>query len=1341
MMGGLRRAILLLAGAATLLVFILAFRVKRDPGARLVYTTVGEVQAVHAEVSVAGRDVRGVQRFAAGDRVETRETGRARVRLDDGTRLVIDRRTSLVAGGGGVTLEAGRAFVQGSGAGRAEVVVDGVTILVGTATVAVDRTEGARAYCVSGEVVVRAFGKESRVRSGETAHVAGGELVVAPEKAFNDWTSGMAHPWSASGRPRASIGELWGTAAGGVDEAGAPLAVRSHDVSATIVGEVATTEVRTTYFNAGSAPVAGDFRMALPPDAIVSGFALGTGDTLAPGDVRLASDTEGDAEAARLEWAGEGWVRGKLRAIPPGQTAVVLVRYVEWLSPAGGRLTYRYPMLADRAAPVIGEFHARVDFAGVDSSSVGISSDMVLAGDSVEVRRADFRPTSDLVLDFALRPGTVDTVRAYLVPGSRDPAGSYLLVRSDVTPASPPAGVTLALLVDTSRSIDPSSLEAERALVDALLEGLGPEDRVVVFAGDDSARPVGPDALGPVDDARRNAIHKALSDLRPGGATDLGAALERVADALPADSPSATLLYLGDGWPTLGDADVDAIRTRLSRRHGGAPRLGAVAVGPVANRFGLTALVRGMGPVFAIEDRDAAAQVAVQLLSEALKPSVAGVALDLGPEVERIYPRGARSLRAGETLTTVGRVRGDLPRRVVLRYRDGAIEREQASPLSVVPVVDEGDVRRRWSAARVEELMLRGGGRQAVVDAALGNGLLTPWTGWAVGVPPGASFRATPLWARVLDSGLDGSLAVFSAGFGTPRSLAGALRTPSDDPWPKPDAAARSAALGSVTSAAARRVLEEARGSVLQCRESRAALRPEVGGVLRVELALGGDGQVRTVSVKGTTSFEDDLALDRCVELVVRNLRFVTVFDAPGVTLAYEFHLPPARDARARACSGTASLPTAMRRGVWFERLHRPESEQNPRGAYGERAYFRARGACELPTWADRRTFLELLLEQAADGPTRVDLAHALEEGGDADAAALVRREAARRARTPAELDSIRRAMLVNEPDVALPFVVAYAKAGDNAARLAVVEASLRLAPHDARLRRRELVLLEALGRKDDLLAESVAVRQEPFLDAALLADAASALRRVGAAAEARRAFGELAERAPEIPYARALLGDRLLDEGLHDEATTAYEALLRLLPDDPSASFRLALAHAGAGRLDIASRLLARVAATGGRTSDPALEELASMTAAALVAEARGRHPPPAEDDRLRRRALDTALPDGVGFLLVRAPTWVPGLDVTAVRGVRGEGGEPTAPVLAPSLGIAGLPLERGDGGMRLRLRRRADLEPSRPATAHVVALLTEGRDGDARLVATDVPLRIDGEPTEVVWDGAAFR
>lgn len=1329
---------LLLVTLFGVVTFFLGYQRPDAPGTRRVYTTVGEVQAVHATVLLGGSPVRGVRRFGAGDRLETREDGRGRARLDDGTSLVLDRATLLSVSPSGVALEKGRVFVQGAAGARTEVSAAGGSALVGASTVAVESTGSeASFYCASGEAMVRTGGKETRVRSGETARIKGSDVVVAPEKAFNDWTSGMAHPWSAWGRPRASIGELWGRRPSEPDSVGSPLAVRSHEVAARIAGEVATTETRTTYFNAGSSPVVGDFRMALPPGAVVSGFGLiGNDEMASTGDVRIASDTEGDEHAAKLEWAGEGWLRGTTGVIAPGETSTVVVSYVEWLSPSEGRLTYRYPMLAEGPVPIIGEFHASIDVSALNPDAIGMGAGASVSGPTVEVRRADFRPTSDLVVDLELRPGSVEPARAYLAHGlADDPAGDYVLVRSEISAGEGPRGVTLALVLDTSRSIDPTLLEAERALCEAVLLGLGKDDRVVVFASDDTVRPVGPATLGPVDDARRKEIGLALGALRPGGATDLGAALERAADALPFDEPSATVIYVGDGWPTLGDAGADAIRTRLSRRKGGVPRLGAVAVGPAANRFGLAALVRGGGPVFGIDDRADAAEVAVHLLAEALKPSISGVDVDLGPQIERVYPRAQRTLRADATLTTVGRLRGPMPESIAVVYREGHVAKRQVLRLSRQVPVDPADLRRRWSQARIEELMLTGAGREAVVDAALRNGLLTPWTGWAVGVGVSLPYRATPLFARVLDPGTDGSLKVFSARFSTPRPLSGALTAPDDEPWPKPGAKGE-AFLSQAVEGAARRSLDEAEGAFRQCRDSRAALRPELGGALHIELALGGDGQVLDASAKGDSS-DDDAALDRCVERVVRSLSFFAS-GLSRLTISYEFHLPPVRDGMARTCSPTSRLPSAMRRGVWFERLHRAESAQNPLGAYGERAYVAAKAQCELPAWADRRTFLELLVDRAGSGSSRVELGHLLELGGDSDAAALVRREAVRRAETPDELLQIRSALRANEPSVLVPFVNDYTKAATDPARLLVVQRYLRLSPHDAHLRRRELALLEALGNKDELLSASLEVRQDPFLNASLLADDASALRRIGREDEARRTFGELVERAPNIPFARAFLGDRLLDEGLYDEATTAYEALLRLVPEDAAASFRLALAHAGGGRLDIASRMLAHVAQTGGRSSDPDIGELASLTAAVLFAEARAKHPAPADEERLARRALETPLPDVSALLLVRSPTWVPGLRAELVRA--DGAGEQGSPLRIPSLGIAGLRVERGTGPFRLKVGRQADLEPSRAATAKVEMLVLEGARDNPRLVAKDILLPSDGRDVEVAWDGKTW-
>jgi tetratricopeptide (TPR) repeat protein len=1317
------------------------------PVPRALVATVADLQAVHAGVSTRGEAVRRAERLVGGDVVETDDAGRARLRLDDGTVVVIDRSTRLAVRAGGLELLAGRVFLQGAPGARTTVDLGGGSVVVSGADLGVSRTAAeSRVYVARAEVTVRAAagGAETTVRAGDTARLSGGAVAVAPERGYDDWTGGLAAPWTVSGAPRRAVGELWGRAAGA--EAGSPLTLRAHDVQARVTRELAETEARTTFFNGGSDAVIGDFRLALPPGAIVSRFAVIRGENVIEGRVALASRRPGGAGPGghALEWAGEGWVRGHLPTIAAGEVVTVVVGYTEWLSPRpkgdGKNLVveYRYPMVGDGAPPLVGEFSARVDVAPSTPVSLAAGLGARVDATAVELRRADFRPTADLVVDVEIEPWKVAPeargvmpARLYAAPPSGDDEAGSLVVRAELTPrVAVPEGVTLALVLDASASTEPALLDAERALVEAVLAGLGPRDRVVVLAADQTARPVGPKAIGPLDAARRKEIVAALGAVVPGGATDLGRALEAGADALPADAPAGMVIYVGDGWPTVGDTSVDQIHARLARRPGGAPRVGAVAVGPLANRFELAALARGSGPMLEIADPADAARAAIELCADALRPTLAGVELDLGPEVERVYPRGARAVVAGDTVSAVGRFRGDFPREVTLRFRDAAGVHEERRPVVVEPAGSEADVTRRWAAARVEEIALSGRGREAATDVALRAGLLTPWTGWVAGM--GDGYNPTRLDTRILDLAV-GREVGFSAAFATPRAAAGALSGVIHETEDEGAVDDKEDALKGPVAIAAARVVEGAGAAVRACRDSRAALRPELYGSLEVALELDGDGHALGVKVKGSAGADDD-ALDRCVEGVVLGLAFPASGLKVKIAVHHVLDLPPAQaGGRGRRCSPTSALPMPLRRGVWRERLDR--------GAVAA-VYTDAKRACELPTWTDKRALLELILLQVEDGLARVSAARDLDRAGEADAAALLRREAVRRARSADELRAVRHALLGDERYPVGLFRKQYGAVADDAARLSVVRRYLSLAPHDARLRRRLFALLESLGKKVELADEVRLVRRDPFADAGLLADGASALRRIGDEPESRRAFGELAERAPGDPWARAFLGDRLRNEGWFDEAQAAYAALDQLLPGDPAGALRLALAHAGAGRLDLAERTLSRVAQTGGRAGDARLGDLAGRLALTLLAEASARPGlAPAELEQLTRASLELPRPPGATLIVLRAPAGAYAVEARLLRGPRDAREERAPEVAAEGIGLYALRLDPGDGSSAvLRLRRPAELAPARATKVRVDALVPDGDGKPPKRVSTEVELPISGKAVEIAWSGSAW-
>ncbi len=1305
--------------------FVFMGRAFHQTSASSLAATLADLKPVHAGVTVGGQTVQWLRRVTLDDKLVTDADGRARLRLDDGTGAVLDRSTSLVITAKGFRLEQGRVHLTSPNGAHPIIDLGGLTVLSSGGSAGLERRgDRTSVFSADSELTVRGpDGKEAHVNAGETARLVAGAVKVAPERAYDDWTHGLAQPWAARGTPRRSIGELWGSVEGSTEpagSAGSPLTIRSHSVNARIDRELAHTSCETVFFNAGSSNVSGDFRLALPPGALVSGFAVERGGSLQTAQIALAARSRQELASAGgvLEWAGDGWLRGTLPSIASGEELKVRVQYVEWLSPRrhgeGELVQYRYPLVGDGESPLIGDFIARIDASA--SAPTGVAAGYGATSDNgiVTVHRSDFRPAADLVVDVQTHRSQ-NRARLYVAqPNWEDPeAGSAVMLRAELPPADVKDGVTLAIVMDTSGSIEPALLDAERALVEALLAGLGARDRAVVLSADQSSRPVGPEQLGPVDAARRQQISAALSKLSPGGATDLGRALEAAADLLPADAPAGMVVYIGDGWATLGDSNPQAIAARLSRRDAGAPRLGAIAVGPLANRRVLSALTRGSGPLYEIADSEDAARVAVDLMSDALRPALASVQVDMGAEVDQVYPRTPRAIAAGETLTAVGRIRGEPPKFVTIRYRDAKGVHEERHAVDVLRAEDPEEIRRRWASERVEEIVLSGKGREAATDVAMKAGLVTPWTALRIGGT--GEYVARAFETRILDLASDGASLVGPV-LSTAGDLTGTLTA-----FDQESASAES--MGEALEQAAGRLLDGAAASVRACRDSRAALRPELAGALDVAFAIDGDGLPHDVVVKGATPSADDEALNRCVKLVIEGLRFPS--GATGrVKVERLIQLPPtAQSLGARRCSDVSRLPMPLRRGAWWTRLTQNEPSS---------VYVQAKRQCELGTWTDRRALLELLLVYQADGVARVDLASRLALLGEPDAATLLRREAVRRVKSPEELADVRRALLGSERYPGTLFEERYKAAASDQDRLAVVRRFLELAPHDSRLRRRLLALLEALNRPAEVVELARQLRSDPFADALLLADAASSLHRVGADLEAHRTYGELSERAPKDPWVRGLLGDRLRAEGWFDDATEAYATLEELVPDDARATLRSALAHAGASRLDIAERLLTRVARTGGRGGNADFGELSRQLGRILAQAAlssTAHKPSDAEATRLRRLALDLSQAETNAVVLVQAEAGAPELKVRLAA----DGGDKSLhepDIAAPSLGLYLFRTTVTDLQKlvdRLSISGPSELSPSRPVRIRVDALAPNG--DTATLVTRELKLPNDGK------------
>ena len=1116
-----------------------------------------------------------------------------------------------------------------------------------------------------------------------------------------------------------------------------PLIVRRHDVRAEVHRDIAVTDVEQVFFNPRSESLAGVYTVRLPRGAIVAGFEVRNEEDdsllartgLAGCSVRVVPPSlngEG-APGIELQWAGPDRYRVAIADLAPGKTRVVRVRYVEWLARRDARRTWVYPM-GGKAPPLLGEFSLEVETADAGAAALEAGMGARVEGGKVVLRRSDFRPHADFALDLLdgkEHPARRPAYRVFSNEGPRDGARGYLLVPVELPFGKPPAQVDLVLVADVSAATDPGRLDLERAVVDAILRQLAPGDRVALLAASTGTKSLGGgDALAASTPKRAEELLDALAHEAPAGATDLGRALEQAAAVA---GEQGVVVYIGDGAPTVGALMAGEIRGRLARL-GHPPRLFAVGVGSGARMDLLGELAAGGGITLRVLDRPEAAHAAYRVLAAASQPVLRELRFDFGPGVDVAYPTGPLHASAGEPVRIVGRLRGEAPKKLRVTGVRGSESFALDIPLVAQAVEDGGDVRRRWASGRLDDLLARSAGREAIVEVGTRFGLITPLTALATG---SAATYTRIDFADFGEGGQDEGASAF---------VPPALR---DQP---PDDAPIALEAGTTSSPAARGSLEAlyARAisghdeAVRACYDRKAAGHPELSGRVEfaVRIGLGGEVQVARLLASSLR----DSQVEACMTRAITSMRLPASPDGRvhELTRAWQFEQADGRLGAPSRCSTASRQYLATRRALWRERL------AGLAGVEGAMNVWRgAERACELRTWLDRRALLDLLRPHAGRVYHQVDLYHRFE--GASDVQAHLRREILRAVRTPEDVRAIRGGLALDGGISADLLEEQLKKAPDAAARVKVLRLFLALAPDGVALRVRLLQALEEAavagrggGALDEARRVAWALRGEPAADLAARQAVGEFFARQKDLPEAARAFSEIVEFAPFDPWARRRLGDLYLAYGRYDDAYREYATLAWLTPTDGSVLLLLARAAAAAGRTDEALRLEERLAesveARGARGDAPGwARAFISLQLADLRDGARK-----SSDADLTARLAARARADGilgVAGKALAAVTW-PHPDARLELWITAPGDKEArrAEVRGGTAGVESLRLkELAPGAYTLGVRR-----PAHPATdrvrvdeADLWLLLDEGQPSE-RLAKLPVRLTpADGEAT----------
>jgi tetratricopeptide (TPR) repeat protein len=458
---------------------------------------------------------------------------------------------------------------------------------------------------------------------------------------------------------------------------------------AVIEDPLAFTELHLVFHNPEPRQREGRFRIALPPGATVSRFAMKVGDRVMEGEVverQAARRAYEDflhrrQDPALMENEAGNEFSARIFPIPPNGDKELIVSYSQELTASSD--PYRLPL---RGLPKLGELDIRVSVGSAERESSAGSNlgGAVLRQETTEIKKQNYQPDRDLEIT---RRGA-DTRM-----GLRHDNLVVARVRPVADKAAADPIRSLLVLVDTSASRALSFQAQLTRLTQVIAAAASASDfDLHVMAFDQDSEPVyqGRASGWGDDDVRR------LLERRPEGASNLQLALARVAERYRGQSLFDRMLIVSDGVVTAGSEQGDELKAQVAKLASlGIQRADVLAVGGIRDDARLGMLAR------------AGLARAGMVLADGMKPGEAGQRLLLAtrsgiklavPGARWIWPETLDGIQPGDEVLVYADLPNDARFSVAI---DGKPAGNVNGPLVAVerPLLE-----RAWVKARIARL-------------------------------------------------------------------------------------------------------------------------------------------------------------------------------------------------------------------------------------------------------------------------------------------------------------------------------------------------------------------------------------------------------------------------------------------------------------------------------------------------------------------------------------------------------------------------------------------------------------------------------------------------------------
>jgi len=354
-----------------------------------------------------------------------------------------------------------------------------------------------------------------------------------------------------------------------------PLAIKSHRVSATVEGNVATTRVDEVFLNSTGRRLEATYIFPIPREAALTDFAMYINGKRQSGEVV-------EAEQARqvyqdivrrlrdpglLEYLDSGLLRMRVFPIEPNSATAVEVTYVHPLPFESGVYEYTFPLkTGHKASRVLEDFTITVDI----TSNQPIANVYCPTHDAGITRKGDYHA----VAGFEKNGAMLDTDFTLFYAMSREDFGLNLLTHRRpgedgyfALMLSPRVELAqqkvmpkdVCLVLDTSGSMqEQNRIASAQEAVKFCLNALNPGDRFALITFSTTVESFSEGMAEATPEAvQRAAAHVERLEAR--GTTDLCGAVLRALSLAPKGDRPYLVVLVTDGKPTAGVTDPGQI--------------------------------------------------------------------------------------------------------------------------------------------------------------------------------------------------------------------------------------------------------------------------------------------------------------------------------------------------------------------------------------------------------------------------------------------------------------------------------------------------------------------------------------------------------------------------------------------------------------------------------------------------------------------------------------------------------------------------------------------------------------------------------------------------------------